>query len=128
MCLTAFAIGQSAELPFVLLANRDEHFDRPAAPMSWWPAEVGKSQLLAGRDLSAGGVTFCCAAAHSASSKVPSEGPRHGLQALLLARRGEVEHAVGYKIKLKPTAVPGTRIAHDTPTRTCRPNRARHLG
>jgi uncharacterized protein with NRDE domain len=55
MCLTAFAIGLSARFPFVLLANRDERFDRPAAPMAWWPAQAGAPALLAGRDLSAGG-------------------------------------------------------------------------
>ncbi len=55
MCLTAFAIGQSERFPFVLLANRDERFDRPAAPMAWWPEQSGRPGLLAGRDLSAGG-------------------------------------------------------------------------
>jgi uncharacterized protein with NRDE domain len=55
MCLAAFAFGQSARFPFVLLANRDEAFDRPTGAMAWWPATDGGSRLLAGRDLSAGG-------------------------------------------------------------------------
>lgn len=52
MCLAALAIGQDDRFPFVLLANRDEAFDRPAAAMAWWP---GQTRLLAGRDLTAGG-------------------------------------------------------------------------
>ncbi len=55
MCLAAFAIGQSDRFPFVLLANRDEAFDRPAAAMAWWPRQAGQPRLLAGRDLAAGG-------------------------------------------------------------------------
>jgi len=55
MCLAAFAIGLSARFPFVLLANRDESFDRAAAPMAWWSGQVAGGGLLAGRDLCAGG-------------------------------------------------------------------------
>lgn len=55
MCLAACAIGLSSRFPVVLLANRDESFDRPAAPMEWWPAAAGSTRLLAGRDLMAGG-------------------------------------------------------------------------
>lgn len=55
MCLAAFAFGLSARFPFVLLANRDESFDRAAAPMAWWPGRAAGPGLLAGRDLSAGG-------------------------------------------------------------------------
>ena len=55
MCLAAFASGLSSRLPFVLLANRDESFDRAAAPMAWWRAPDADTHFLAGRDLSAGG-------------------------------------------------------------------------
>jgi uncharacterized protein with NRDE domain len=58
MCLAAFACGLSDRFPFVLLANRDEGFERAAAPMAWWPErgiEPSEPSLLAGRDLSAGG-------------------------------------------------------------------------
>jgi uncharacterized protein with NRDE domain len=59
MCLAAFAAGLSDRFPFVLLANRDEGFDRDAAAMDWWPGrrgiKRGEPGLLAGRDLSAGG-------------------------------------------------------------------------
>jgi len=40
------------EHPCVLAANRDEFHARPAAAAQWW---VDKPQILAGRDLSAGG-------------------------------------------------------------------------
>jgi uncharacterized protein with NRDE domain len=55
MCLAAFAAGLSDRFPFVLLANRDEGFDRDAAAMAWWPERGSAPGLLAGRDLSAGG-------------------------------------------------------------------------
>ena len=55
MCLVAFALGRSARFPLVLASNRDEFFDRPTAPLDWWPAEGGRAAILAGRDLQAGG-------------------------------------------------------------------------
>lgn len=50
MCLVAFSLGQQQRYPLVLLANRDEFFARPAAPLAWWDETV-----LGGRDLQAGG-------------------------------------------------------------------------
>jgi uncharacterized protein with NRDE domain len=55
MCLAAFAAGLNDRFPFVLLANRDEGFERDAAAMAWWPGRGAEPGLLAGRDLSAGG-------------------------------------------------------------------------
>jgi len=52
MCLIAFAWQTHAEFPLVVAANRDEWRDRPAAPAHWWS---GRPDLLAGRDLQAGG-------------------------------------------------------------------------
>ncbi|HSQ13099.1 MAG TPA: NRDE family protein [Candidatus Deferrimicrobium sp.] len=41
-----------ADLPLLVAANRDEHFDRPSAP----PAEIaGDPRIVAGRDLRVGG-------------------------------------------------------------------------
>lgn len=57
MCLAAFAIDAHPRFPLVIAANRDEAFDRPAAPMAWWRDERGL-ELLAGRDLTAGGTWF----------------------------------------------------------------------
>lgn len=53
MCLVALSLGQHPRFPFVLASNRDEFFDRPSAPLAWW--QEGELQLLAGRDLRAGG-------------------------------------------------------------------------
>ncbi len=51
MCLILVAWRAHPRFPLVLAANRDEFFARPAAPASWWPSP----EMLAGRDLSAGG-------------------------------------------------------------------------
>lgn len=51
MCLIGFHWRPGATEPLLLLGNRDEFYDRPAAPLDWW--EGGR--LLAGRDLRAGG-------------------------------------------------------------------------
>lgn len=56
MCLAAFAIDAHPRFPLIIAANRDEFFARLAAPMAWW--EAGDVQLLAGRDLEAGGTWF----------------------------------------------------------------------
>lgn len=56
MCLAAFALNAHPRFPLVIAANRDEFFARPAAPMAWW--EVAGTEVLAGRDLSAGGTWF----------------------------------------------------------------------
>ncbi len=56
MCLAAFALGAHARFPLVIAANRDEFFAREAVPMAWWRS--GGVELLAGRDLSAGGTWF----------------------------------------------------------------------
>lgn len=56
MCLAALAIDAHPRFPLVIAANRDEYFARAAAPMAWWQA--GGVELLAGRDLEAGGTWF----------------------------------------------------------------------
>lgn len=55
MCLAAFALNAHPRFPLVIAANRDEFFARPASPMAWWPDHP---DLLAGRDLGAGGTWF----------------------------------------------------------------------
>ncbi len=52
MCLVVFAVGQRADWPLILLANRDEFRARPSAPLQAWPERDG---VHAGRDLQAGG-------------------------------------------------------------------------
>ena len=52
MCLILIAWRSSAEFPCVIAANRDEFYARPAETAHWWPSDP---QILAGRDLKAGG-------------------------------------------------------------------------
>lgn len=52
MCLIALAWQQHADFPLVVVANRDEFFNRPSAAADWWAEPSG---LFAGRDLQAGG-------------------------------------------------------------------------
>ena len=52
VCTLALYFNVFAELPLLVAANRDEHFDRPSAP----PAEIaGDPRNVAGRDLRVGG-------------------------------------------------------------------------
>ena len=52
MCLIIFAWQARADLPLAVAANRDEWRDRPTEPAHWWAEHP---ELLAGRDLEAGG-------------------------------------------------------------------------
>ncbi len=55
MCLIGLALDAHPRFPLVIAANRDEFFDRPAAPLDWWRTSSDAPWLLGGRDLSAGG-------------------------------------------------------------------------
>lgn len=52
MCLIVFAWKVIPGTPLIAAANRDEFYDRPAAPASWWQDHP---QVHAGRDLRGGG-------------------------------------------------------------------------
>jgi uncharacterized protein with NRDE domain len=52
MCLILLVWHVHPQYPCVLAANRDEFHGRATAPAGWWP---DKQDLLAGRDLQAGG-------------------------------------------------------------------------
>ncbi len=52
MCLVLFALRVHEDYPFIILANRDEFFDRPTLAANLWP---GYPEIAAGRDLLAGG-------------------------------------------------------------------------
>ena len=52
MCLILFAYRTHPRHELVLAANRDEFYTRPTAPMDFWD---DAPELLAGRDLEAGG-------------------------------------------------------------------------
>jgi uncharacterized protein with NRDE domain len=51
MCLIAWNWQPTSPSPLLLIANRDEFYARPTAPLHWWP----DNDILAGRDLQAGG-------------------------------------------------------------------------
>ena len=55
MCLVILAINTHPEYRLIIAANRDEYYDRPAAPLSFWK---DIPDLLAGRDLRSGGTWF----------------------------------------------------------------------
>jgi uncharacterized protein with NRDE domain len=52
MCLLVFALNMHPDYDLLLAANRDEFFNRPARPATFWK---DKPKLLAGMDLQGGG-------------------------------------------------------------------------
>ena len=52
MCLILFSFRAHRHFPLVVAANRDEHFNRPAAAAAFWDDHPG---VYAGRDLEQGG-------------------------------------------------------------------------
>ena len=52
MCLILFAFRVHPFYPLIVAANRDEFLERPTAAASFWSDQ---NEILAGRDLSAGG-------------------------------------------------------------------------
>lgn len=91
MCLVAFAHRSHPRYPLVLVANRDEFYNRPTAPADWWPDIPG---LLAGRDLQAGG-TWLGAASDGRWALVTNY--REGQAAPGVRSRGELP--LGYLAK-----------------------------
>jgi len=55
MCLILLSFQQRTDYPLVFAANRDEFYDRASAPAAFWEEAP---ELLAGRDLVAGGTWF----------------------------------------------------------------------
>ena len=54
MCLIAFAWQTSKHHRLTLIGNRDEFHRRPTRPLDWWD-DLNQPDILAGRDLEAGG-------------------------------------------------------------------------
>jgi len=52
MCLLGLALHMREDLPLILVANRDEYYNRPTAPSHFWPPHY---MVLAGKDLLQGG-------------------------------------------------------------------------
>ncbi len=55
MCIIAIAYRAHPGYPLVIAANRDEFYDRPAAPLHFWEDHPG---ILAGKDLKSRGTWF----------------------------------------------------------------------
>ena len=52
MCLITFRSEESAQAPFVLIANRDEAYQRESLPIHFWQDHPN---IIGGRDMQAGG-------------------------------------------------------------------------
>lgn len=55
MCLIIFGHQADPDLPLVVAANRDEFFGRPTRPAQFWGSDDPDLEVLAGKDLQAGG-------------------------------------------------------------------------
>jgi uncharacterized protein with NRDE domain len=55
MCLILVAHRPEEPVPLLVLANRDEFYDRPSGPADYWQESAG---MVAGRDLVSGGTWF----------------------------------------------------------------------
>jgi len=55
MCLVILAYKVYPDWPVILAANRDEYYDRPTQQPALWPQRFGRHQVVAGKDLRAGG-------------------------------------------------------------------------
>jgi uncharacterized protein with NRDE domain len=55
MCLVLLGLDSHPEYSLIVAANRDEFYDRPTAPATFW---ADAPSVLAGRDLKAGGTWF----------------------------------------------------------------------
>jgi uncharacterized protein with NRDE domain len=55
MCLIAWSWQPDSATSLLLLSNRDEFYARPAQPLHWWKQAQGQPEILAGKDLQAGG-------------------------------------------------------------------------
>jgi len=55
MCLIIFAHQAIPDLPLVVAANRDEFYARPTRSAQFWSEDGAENNILAGKDLQAGG-------------------------------------------------------------------------
>lgn len=83
MCLIVFAWQVLPDMPLLAAGNRDEFYDRPAAPAGWWDDHP---QIYAGRDLQCGGTwmgitrdgRFACITNIRAPSEMRADAPSRG--------------------------------------------------
>ncbi|GIU52395.1 MULTISPECIES: NRDE family protein [Shewanella] len=55
MCILFIAVDMHPKWPLIVCANRDEFHHRPTEPAHCWPQTINTSQIIAGKDLQAGG-------------------------------------------------------------------------
>lgn len=55
MCLITWSWQPHSHTPLLLLSNRDEFYARPAQALHWWDHASNGAEVLAGKDLQAGG-------------------------------------------------------------------------
>jgi len=90
MCLIVFAWKTHPEYHLMLTANRDELHRRPSRNLGWWP---DKSDVLAGRDLQAGG-TWLAASRAGKFATVTNYRERQGKRSNLRSRGDVVTNFV----------------------------------
>ena len=69
MCLITLSWQPTRKTPLIVAANRDEFYARPAQQLQHWPGQ----QILAGKDMRAGGTWLGLAKAEGASP-IPGAG------------------------------------------------------
>lgn len=74
MCLILIAHNMSENLPLLVLANRDEYYNRPTAAAAPWDE---CREVIAGRDLVSGGTWFGASGTRWASVTNVREGIKH---------------------------------------------------
>lgn len=97
MCLILFAYRTSPGYPLIVSANRDEFHSRETAQADYW---VDTDQILAGRDLVAGGTWLGCTTSgrfaaltnFSSPGDEPSAASRGALVQAFLAGSASAEH------------------------------------
>jgi uncharacterized protein with NRDE domain len=84
MCIVAWNWQPDSDIPLMVVANRDEFYHRPTLPMHRW----SKPNILAGKDLQAGGTWL---AAHASGSFAALTNFRNGQYICkLVTSRGEL--------------------------------------
>lgn len=74
MCLIAFALNEHPDYPFIMVANRDEFYERPTSYASFWEDQP---DVLGGRDLKGGGTWIGVAQSGKVAAVTNYRDPQH---------------------------------------------------